>query len=125
VTALALLASSVGCGSSPTAPGQPVTDTFPGVLPAGNTNIYTFTTTAGGSITITLVSLSPVVTVEVNLGAVVNGGCNVEYANTGFTMGTQWVTSVNLAGTYCFSIDDLNLNNAPATLTYTFTVLHP
>lgn len=91
----------------------------------GNYNVDTFTTSTGGDITITLVSLSVPLTVEIQIGSVTNGACTPQFANQQFTVGTQWSNSVSGAGTYCVIIDDVATPNPPASLTFMLTILHP
>jgi hypothetical protein len=121
--ALALLASSVSCSS--TSPSQSPPDQHSGVLVPGKFDVYTFATSTSGSITVTLVSLAPPITVEVQLGAFVNGACEIQVADTGFILGTVWTNSVSSNGDYCVVIDDSPTPSPPASVAYTLTVSHP
>jgi hypothetical protein len=120
--ALALLASSLSC--SATSPSQ-ITDMDSGVLTPGNFDVHIFTTSNGGNITVTLVSLAQPITVVVQLGAFNNGACGIQISDTGITVGTQWTNSVSSAGNYCVVIDDSATPNPPASVAYTLTVQHP
>jgi hypothetical protein len=121
--ALALLASSISCGA--TSPSQSTTDQDPGFLTPGTFSVFTFSTSTGGNITVTLVSLAQPLTVQVQLGAVVNGACGVQVADSAFTTGTVWTNSVSSAGFYCVVIDDTMTVNPPASVAFTLTVQHP
>jgi hypothetical protein len=121
--ALALLASSISCGS--TSPSAPITDNDKGSLTPGNFSLQVFSTSTGGNITVTLVSLDQPVTVEVQLGAFANNACGVQASDTTFTAGTQSTFSVSSAGVYCILLDDSPTPNPPASVAYTLTVQHP
>jgi hypothetical protein len=120
--ALALLASSLSC--SATSPSQ-ITDMVSGVLTPGNFDVHIFTTSTGGNITVTLVSLAQPLTVQVQLGAFNNGACGVQVSDTAVTVGTVWTNSVSSAGNYCVIVDDTATSNPPASVAYTLTVQHP
>ncbi|MFI5177995.1 MAG: hypothetical protein ACHQO8_05515 [Vicinamibacterales bacterium] len=97
------------CGSSPTTPSTPpVSETLTGTLSPTNSNVHQFSAAAGGTLTITLVSLTPPVTaVGLGLGAVSNGSCTLQYTNTPFTAGAIWTTTLAGQGTYCLVIYDI------------------
>jgi len=120
--ALAWLASSLSCSTSPS---QPMTDQHQGFLIPGHFDVYTFSTTTGGSITVTLTTLAQPITAQVQLGAFANGACGVQVADTGFVLGTAWTNSVSSSGIYCVIIDDSPTPNPPASVAYTLTILHP
>jgi hypothetical protein len=125
VLLVALLAWLAGCGSNPSSASPPeTTDTDSGVLSPNNVNVNSFTTSASGNVTITLVTLNPPVTaVGVGLGVVSNGSCTIQYTNTSFTTGTVWQTSVNSAGLYCVAIYDIGY--LVQNTNYTITIMHP
>ena len=122
---IACVAWCVSCGS-PAAPSPPTTEPDNGTLTSStNFGIFTFTTSSGGDITITLVSLSQAVPVEVSIGTVSGGGCTIQAVQPSFVIGEQWQNSLSVAGTYCVEIDDISTPNPPASLTYSLSVTHP
>ena len=123
---LALLLLAAGCGSSsPATPSTPpVTDTLTGTLDPTNLNAHTFTASAGGTATITLVSLDPPVqAVGIGLGAVTNGNCSLQVTNSPFTAGAIWETTLAGAGQYCVAIYDIGFLTQSET--YSIKVVHP
>jgi hypothetical protein len=119
----ALVAISIGCGSSsPTSP-KTTTETYSGTLTANTTNVVYFSTSAGGTLTATLTSITPVVTIGVGLGSAIGGACALQYANESFTQGTVWTTSVSGAGSFCLTIYDTG--NVVQSTAYTVTLVHP
>jgi hypothetical protein len=121
--ALALLASALSCGA--TSPSGSMTDTDPGTLTPGNYVIFTFNTSTGGNITVTLVSMAQPLTVEIQLGSVVNGACGVQVGDSAFAVGEQWTNAVTTGGQYCIIVDDISTPNPPASDTFTLSVMHP
>jgi len=128
VSALLLL-SACGGSSSPTATptaAPSVTDPFTGTLAQGSSavNTFTFAAASGGTVTFTLVALTPQSTITVGLGLGTPGtsGCSLSSTSENVKVGTALSTTLS-AGTYCVALYDLgNLN---ATNNYTLTVLHP
>lgn len=121
--AITWLTASLSCGA--TAPSMPTTEMDNGTLAPGAYNVYPFNASAGGNITITLVSLSQPIAVEISLGVVNSGSCTVQASVPAFTVGTQWMNAVSAGGTYCVEIDDVATPNPPTSLAYSITIQHP
>ncbi|HET9371464.1 MAG TPA: hypothetical protein VFO19_14490 [Vicinamibacterales bacterium] len=123
--ALALAIVTAACGSNPTAPSQPVTESLGGSLATGNANYHTFTTKGSGDLSLTLNSIDPTasVTVGVGLGTVSNGACTLQFVNEGFIVGAVWSNTITGAGTYCVAIYDIG--QLTQTVTYSMTLVHP
>jgi len=144
VCALAALAAistaAAGCGGSSdtttvTAPvGTVSTDTFNGTLnPPVNgvfqSNVHPFTVnTAGGTISVTLVSAGPPSTIQLGLGLgnpSATGTCSII---SGFATQTAAGSTAQLtgsgapAGAYCIAVVDVG--NVLQAITYTVTVAH-
>ena len=128
VSALLLL---VACGgsSSPTATptaAPSVTDTFAGTLTQGGTAVNNFTVAAaaGGTVTFTLVALTPqsTITVGLGLGTPATTGCSLSSTQENVKVGAALSTTLT-GGLYCVALYDLG--NLTATNNYTLTVLHP
>lgn len=122
---IAVLASSVACGSS-TSPSEQVTESFSGlVLPTGST-WHVFTASGGGEVNVTLTSLSPVSTITVGVGLGLSNGsasCNLQYAQESFKVGTVWTTNLNTKGSYCVAVYDIG--QVGQNTNYTLKVTHP
>jgi len=121
----ALFAWSAACGITPSSPSAPpVTDTLTGVLSPTNLNAHQFSASAGGDVTITLVTLTPPVTaVGMGIGAVSNGSCSIQFTNSPFVAGEVWQTSLAASGTYCIAIYDIGYLTQNEN--YSITVVHP
>jgi hypothetical protein len=123
--ALALAILTAACGSNPTAPSQPITETLAGSLSIGNANFHVFTTSGSGELTLTLNSLDPTasIAVGVGLGTVTNGACALQFTNEGFQVGAVWTNTIAGAGSYCVAIYDIGRLTQP--VTYSMTLVHP
>ena len=129
VSALLLLWACGGDSSSPTSTptaAPSTTDTFTGTLAQGSSVVNTFTVVAatGGTVTFTLVALTPQSTITVGLGLGTPGtsGCALASTSENVKVGTVLSTTLS-AGTYCVALYDLG--NLTAANNYTLTVLHP
>jgi hypothetical protein len=111
--------------STPAASSTPVTETFTGSLALKGSNLYTFTVTQTGTVSITLSGLSPT-SVGVNLGLGTPNGtssCTLTSANPTAVAGStpQISTTVN-AGTYCVAISDTGNLTSPST--FIISIVH-
>jgi len=124
---LVFLVGACGSSSSPTATptaAPNVTDTFNGTLAQGGSASYNFTLASDGTITVTLVSLSPQSTITMGMGLGTPGttGCVVASTQENVKVGVPLQTTLS-AGPYCLTFYDLgNMIGANA---YTLTILHP
>lgn len=125
--ALALAILTPACGSSPTAPSEPVSENFGGTLEVGNVNFHPFTANGSGGLTLTLNSLDPTssATVGVGLGTFANNTCTLQFSNDGFRVGAVWTNTITGAGAYCVVIYDVGNGNLTQPVTYSMTLVHP
>jgi hypothetical protein len=131
ILVLLAMLSAWGCGddessTSPTSP-SPVytTDTFSGTLNAGETGTHPFTAKTGGSITITLSTLSPTSTILMGIGLGTWNGtaCNTTLQTGAATQGSAFSASATSAGNFCVTIFDIG--NITEATSYTITLTHP
>ncbi len=125
-----LLSLLAACSSNTTSPtstataAPTVTDTFNGTLAQGGSASYNFTLASDGTITVTLVSLSPqtTITMGVGLGTPGTTGCVVSSTQENVKVGVP-IQGTLTAGAYCLTFYDLgNMTGANA---YSLTVSHP
>jgi hypothetical protein len=124
LAALALLAA--GCGSSTTTSNSPatITDTFSGTIVAGGFDSNVFTVNAGGTVTISLVTLAPQSTITMGIGVGTLGtNCSLFSQNETFHAASTPFSGDLTAGVYCYVLYDVG--NVVGADTYTLTVLHP
>ena len=114
VAALALggAACDNGDTTTPTTPTDPtntITETFAGSIGVNGAATFTFPTTASGSVTATLRSITPVTTVQVSLslGTWNGANCQVVLTNDRASQGGAITGSVSGAGTLCVRIADI------------------
>jgi hypothetical protein len=136
---LALATSLAGCNDSttntpntpttPTTPTTPaVTETFTGTLNRNGGVTFPFTATAGGSVAVTLTTLTPTSTLVVglSLGTWTGSACQAVVPNDSATQGTTVVGTVTAAAALCARVYDSAANvqtNQPQD--FTVTVVHP
>ena len=113
---LVLVVLTAACGSNPTAPSQPVTESLGGSLATGNANYHTFTTKGSGDLSLTLNSIDPTasVTVGVGLGTVSNGACTLQFVNEGFIVGAVWSNTITGAAALRTPVALATENSVPA-----------
>jgi hypothetical protein len=128
---LTLAVSTSACGlppgsTSPTTTATGTTETFSGSLAQQSSNLYTFTVSQAGLVSITLDSLSPA-TVEVGVGIGTPNGptsCTLTSSNpTAMAGSTPQITVTENAGSYCVEIYDVG--NLKGTSTFSITIVHP
>ena len=132
----AVLLAAAGCTDSsnsttPTLPSTPtLTETFTGTLTQNGSATFTFAVTAAGSVTATLVNLSPVdgstnvVPIAVGLGTWNGALCNVTLSNDTSLPSSSIPAQAALAGNFCVRVSDATGQLSVAE-NYTVTVLHP
>jgi hypothetical protein len=128
---LALAVWTSACGlppgsTSPTTTATGTTETFSGSLAQQSSNLYTFTVSQAGLVSVTLGSLSPA-TVEVGVGIGTPNGptsCTLSSSNpTAMPGATPQITVTESAGSYCVEIYDVG--NLKGTSAFSITIVHP
>ena len=121
-----LFVSACASTTTPTTstPSLQVSDSFSGTLAQGGSASNNFTVLNGGTITITLVSLSPQTTITMGLGIGTPSAatCVVNQSQENVKVGTP-LSGTLTAGTYCVELYDLGNMTGPDT--YALTVMHP
>ncbi len=101
---------------------------FTGTLTPNGAASYPFNVLSSGTVTGTIVSLSPDITQQVGFGIGIWDGLSCQASpgiwNDKATQNTIVIGSVNAAGALCVRIYD-SLGTLPQPETYTITVLHP
>ena len=125
-----LMMSACGGGAGggsglPTQPTTTITDTFSGTLGQQQYMVHTFTAQAAGNIDITLVSVAPLSTLAIGLGAGTWDGttCTLVDWNNNARQGAVLQDSTNAAGTYCVMVYDVG--NISDSINYVVQVGHP
>ena len=117
VSAIALMAlGTTACDSgddttptTPTIPTPNVTETFAGSININGAAMFTFPTTAAGTVNATLRALTPVSTIQVSLAMGTWNGvsCLVGQVTDRVSQGGSITGSVSGAGTLCVRISDI------------------
>jgi hypothetical protein len=117
---------AVGCGGV-TDPSQNIVETFSNTVPVGGSAFNSLKISRSGEFAVTLVSLSPPVSVFVSVtwGAVISGTCQAVVPPNNFSTPGHLVLNgpVSQQGTYCVMVADLGFFTVPET--YTVQVSHP
>jgi hypothetical protein len=130
--ALLFVMLAAGCETAdPTATLQgiqqnTINETFSGSVPAGTTDVKSFTVgQGGGPVGITVTAAGPAVNIQlaIALGTVSGNACSGSLGSITLTAGQSAVTMQQQPGTYCVSVGDAL--NTGATITYTLTISHP
>ncbi len=122
---LGVLAAACGSSSSTTgATAAATTDTFNGTVLAGNGDFQIFTVAQAGTVTATLVSLSPQTTITVGfgIGQPTSGTCGLLTSTDSAHVGNV-LSGPLTPGSYCVAIYDVG--NIQSSDTYAITVNHP
>jgi hypothetical protein len=126
--------AGAACGGSDNSTPNFVTPTptlitepaFTGTVQVGGTDNHTFTTTASGTLSVTLTAAGPPATIFMGLGVgtpsgttcvLLSGGSTATPAGT-----TPQLSGTIAAGSYCVSVFDIGNQTAP--VTYSVTVTH-
>ena len=133
IPALAVLAlGGAGCDNGDdttedptTTPSPTITETFAGSITTNGAATFTFPTTASGSVTATLRSLTPVTTIQVSLALGTWNGvsCQIVLTNDRAGQGGSITGNVSGAGTLCVRISDIG--QISGTTTFEVVVVHP
>jgi hypothetical protein len=132
----ALLAAAVltaaGCdeATTPTTPTTPtapviVTETFTGTINPNGAFTHSFPTEAAGTVSATLVTISPTSTIRVGLSlGTFNGvSCKIEIANDNAQQGVTVTGQASALGSFCVRIYDIG--QLTENITYEVRVTHP
>jgi hypothetical protein len=127
--AIGFAALLVACGSdTPTSPSttDPVTETFSSIVqPKGSTS-RSFTTTASGTITVTLTSLgqdTAAIRLALGLADAASGDCAPTYSVITTQYSGRQLSQTADAGQYCILVTDIG--ELTGQTTFTVTVVHP
>ena len=131
LVALALLAG--GCGTSTTTTttttttpaAVSVTDTFTDTLTLNGAKTRSFAATGGGTITVTLTSITPDATtaIGVALGTWNGSACQLVITNDNAIQNTSVTGTATSAGNYCVRVYDAN-GTLPNTETFVVSIVH-
>jgi hypothetical protein len=117
------LLSDITSPSSPTTPAA-VTETSGGTVGVQGSSRSTFTTTQAGTVSVTLATMSPNVSMGLGIGTP-NGttGCTLTSSTSALAGSTPQLTVSEPAGSYCINVYDIG--NLTGVATFTVTVAHP
>ena len=130
--ALSTAALMAACGDSdtltpttPTPPRVDITEVFAGEVNRNGAVTHPFLAEAGGTVTVTLDSLTPeaVSVIGVSLGTWNGTACQIVIANDNAAQGARVVGNAATAGNLCVRIYDVG--RIPALAAYQVTVVHP
>lgn len=126
---LAIVLASA-CGNDPVATPttptpDPITETFAGTITPNGAATHTFSSSAAGSVSATLVSVGPDSTIVLgfSLGTWNGTACTTVIANDTATQSAVIIGAVSQAGQLCMRIYDVGRFTEP--VTYEVTVVHP
>ena len=131
----ALATSLAGCNddnTTPTTPTTPtttttptVTETFSGTLNMNGGASFAFTATAGGTITVTLATLSPDATLPIglSLGTWTGSACQIVIANDAAAQTAAVSGTVTAAASLCARVYDTGKVTTP--VDFSVTIVHP
>lgn len=135
--ALAVLAASIGCGSSSSSTTSPsattYTETFSGSLTQGGADYgppdspHHFTVHQAGNIDATLTDIQPLTSITLGLGLGLWDStaqtCNLQLTSNAAKLNLTLAGSVSVAGELCVGVYDVG-NISTDTITYTVKVNH-
>jgi hypothetical protein len=139
VLLVAMLAMVAGCNddnpittptTTPTTPTttNTTTETFTGTLALNGAQTFPFTAGAGGTITVTLTTLSPDSTFKIGLalGSWTGSACQIVIPNDSAAQGAVVTGTVTAPAALCARVYDA-AGNVPAgqPVSFTLTVVHP
>lgn len=112
--------------TTPTTPPTTVTETFNGTLNLNGGVTFPFTATAGGTVTVTLTTLSPDATLGIglSLGTWTGSACQVLIPNDNATQGAAISGTATSAASLCARVYD-PASKVTTAATFTITVVHP
>ena len=130
LVAIALLAG--GCGTSTTTdttttttPAVTVTEAFNGTLTLNGAQTYSFTATAGGTVTVTLTSVTPDTTAILGLALGTWNGtsCQIVISNDNAIQGSNVTGTATAAGNFCVRVYDA-AGTLPNPETFSVSIVH-
>ena len=119
----------MACGASQDATAAPtptpITENFSGAIDKNGAVTFTFTVAAPGTITASITSLSPVVTLAVGMSIGTWDGtvCSASLSNDNARVSDQLTGNTAVTGSYCIRVYDVG--NVTATEQVAVTVMHP
>jgi hypothetical protein len=125
----AMIAAGCGLPESSTSPTTttPPTETFSGTLAVQGSNVFTFTVTQAGTVSVTLASLTPSSTGGVGLGIGTPSGttaCTLTSSTpNAIAASTAQITITQNPGTSCVKVFDTG--NVTTASTFTINIVHP
>lgn len=126
---LAIVLASA-CGNDPVATPttptpDPITETFAGTITPNGAATHTFSSSAAGSVSATLVAVGPdsAIVIGFSLGTWNGTACTTVIANDTATQSAVIIGNVTQAGQLCMRIYDVGRFTEP--VTYEVTVVHP
>src|SRR5262245_34057092 len=117
--ALVLAVFAASCGGNdasptvPSAPTNPGTESWSGVLSPGGATSRSFNLSAAGTITVTLTDVGTAVGLGVGLPRVTGGGCRLGVTVTATAGTTPQISTPADAGLYCVQVFDLGTLRDP------------
>jgi hypothetical protein len=111
--------------TNPTTPNPTVTESFSGSLTKNGAQAFSFSVSATGQVTATLVELSSsTVPISLSLGNWNGTTCQVVLANDNAVQGTFVTGTMSAAGNLCLRLSDAS-GNLESTITFKVDVVHP
>jgi len=130
VALVAVMLTAVACDeetapTTPTTPTNPtiVTETFTGSVNPNGAVTHSFNTEASGTLSATLVAVSPATRIGMSLGTWNGISCKIEIANDNAQMGVTITGSASALGSFCVRIYDVGA--LTGNITYEVRVTHP
>ena len=123
VLAVAACGDQTRSATAPSTPAKPSGDTWSSVLAPGGASSRSFTSTAAGTIGVTLVSAEATVGVGVGLPRLTAGGCRLGVAVSTGGGSTPQISVAADAGQYCVQVYDLGTLTDP--IPFTLKIDHP
>ena len=127
--AVACSLAAVACGASQAATAAPtptpITENFSGAIDKNGAVTFTFTVAAPGTITASITSLAPIVTLAVGMSIGTWDGtvCSASLSNDNARVSDQLTGNTAVTGSYCIRVYDVG--NITATEQVAITVIHP
>ena len=125
---VAVLAAACGSSSTPTTPTDStavaVTETFTDTLTVNGAKTQPFTASRAGTVTATIIALSPdaSITLGLSLGTWNGSACQIIIANDSALLNTTVTGTAQATGNFCVRVYDVGKMTAPTD--YTLQVTH-
>jgi hypothetical protein len=113
-------------GHNVTSPSSTTTtiETFASFLAVGGSSARTFSITQSGTISLTLTSVTPSITIGLGIGIPSQGGCSLSRSVDATAGSSPQVTVAVDASTYCAEVYDAGTLTVPA-VAFSMTIAHP